>query len=95
MNPIPATPLFLNGYLDLIAVLAAASLAILFGMLLWNVRAVTRERLWIFCPVRLRSVMVLFRLAPNGARSDVLRCSVFGRRPITCGKVCLHHATSA
>jgi hypothetical protein len=101
MNPIfpsgaiPATPIFLNGYMDLIVVLTAAALAIMFGVILWNVRDLTRERKWIFCPVWLRPVRVLFRLAPDGARSDVLRCSVFGRRPITCGKVCLHHATLA
>lgn len=93
MNPIPQAPiptgtLFLNGYLELLAV---ASILVIVGMTLWVVRSAIRERVRLMCPVRLRRVRVLFRLAPDGKRADVLRCSVFGRRPITCGKVCLHH----
>ena len=98
MNPIPpvhpSVPdavMFANGYLDLLLVLTMASLAIIFGLMLWNVRDVLRERTKIFCPVRLRAVKVVFGLARNGNRTDVLRCSVFGRRPLTCGKACLGH----
>jgi hypothetical protein len=101
MNPIPhggtipTAPVFVDGYLELILVITVASLFVMFGMLLWNVRDAIRERRWIFCPVRLRVVKVLFRLAPNGERTDVIRCSVFGRRPLTCGKACLHHGAAA
>ena len=101
MNPIPhggaipVAPVVFDGYLELILVLTIASLFVMFGMFLWSVRDVVRERRWLFCPIRLRVVMVLFRLAPNGQRTDVIRCSVFGRRPVTCGKVCLHHRAAA
>ncbi len=94
MNPmpsdggIPATPLFVNGYLDLLMILAVASLAVIFGMILWNAWGASRHRERIFCPVRLRRAWVVFRLAPNGGPTDVIRCSIFGRRPITCGKLC-------
>lgn len=63
---------------------------IVFGMMLWKGRLTTREFLRLRCPVRLRPARVHFRLAPTGERIDVVRCSVFGRRPITCGKVCMH-----
>ena len=88
--PLPTPPLFVNGYLELIMLLSIVSLLVIFGMLFWSIRDVTRERLSLFCPVRLRRVRVLFRLAPDGKRTDIVRCSVFGRRPVTCGKVCLH-----
>ena len=94
MNPIPQAPipgpnLFMNGYLELIMLLSIASLVVIFGLLFWSIRNVSREQLSLLCPVRLRRVRVLFRLAPDGKRTDILRCSVFGRHPVTCGKVCL------
>jgi hypothetical protein len=100
MNPIPQAPiptpaLFVNGYLELIMLLSIVSLLVIFGMFFWSIRHVTRERLSLFCPVRLRRVRVLFRLAPDGKRTDILRCSVFGRRPVTCGKVCLQQPAHA
>ena len=82
---IPSVPLFVNGYLDLLMVLSLVALAVVFVAMLWAARRPER----VFCPVRLRRVRVSFRLAPNGARSDVVRCAVFGRRPITCGKPCV------
>jgi hypothetical protein len=100
MNPIlhdgaiPTTPISVSG-LDLLLLFTVVSLFAMVAMMLWSVRDMNRERRRLFCPVRLRSVRVLFRLAPNGTRTDVLRCSVFGRRPITCGKLCLHHPSPA
>ncbi|HJQ83435.1 MAG TPA: hypothetical protein VKA21_05120 [Candidatus Binatia bacterium] len=91
-QPIPTVPVGLNGYLDLVMLASLATVVVIFALLLWSVRAEVRERIRLFCPVRLRRVRVLFRIAPNGQREDVLRCSVFGRRPVTCGKVCLHAA---
>jgi hypothetical protein len=43
----------------------------------------------VFCPLYLRPARVVFRTKPGGERVDVIRCSVFGRRPLTCGKGCL------
>jgi hypothetical protein len=79
-----------DGDISPLVVFVAASLLFVLGMMLWALRNMTRERLRLLCPVRLRSARVLFKLAPNALRTDVLRCSVFGRQPITCGKVCLH-----
>jgi hypothetical protein len=89
---IPSVPMFANGYYELVVLITAAALLTAFGMMvmmLWALRNVTRRRERISCPVRLRPARVMFRVAPDGKRTDVLRCSVFGRRPITCGKACL------
>ena len=95
MNPIPqtgpiGTALFTNGWLHVMMLITIVSLAMIFVMMLWTMWQATREGARLRCPVRLRRVRVLFRLGAAGERIDVLRCSVFGRRPITCGKVCLH-----
>jgi hypothetical protein len=94
MNPIPQapldSPLLRNGYFDLPVLLIILSLLILFGVGVLSLRTSRRQGVRLFCPVRLRRVAVLFRLGRDGRRVDVERCSVFGRRPITCGKVCLH-----
>ena len=42
-----------------------------------------------YCPVERRMAKVLFRTGPGGERTDVVRCSIFGRRPVTCTKACL------
>jgi hypothetical protein len=68
---------------------SVASLVFILGMLVWAAWNTIRERVRLDCPVRRRRATLLFRLAPSGRRLDVLRCSVFGARPITCGKVCL------
>jgi hypothetical protein len=87
MNPMP---------LELVMVATIAALLVVFGALLWRaLRSVARERARVICPVRLRPAKVGFALAPDGTRADVLRCSVFGRRPITCGKACLPRRTAA
>jgi hypothetical protein len=86
---IPSISLFVNGYLDLLMVLSLVGLVLVFAVMLWAARSAGRRRELLLCPVRLRRAGVLFRLAPNGARTDVIRCSVFGRRPITCGKACI------
>jgi hypothetical protein len=82
--------LFGNGYFDLPMIIIVVSLLVLFGVGLLSLYTPKRERVRLFCPVRLRRVAVRFRLARNGERVDIERCSVFGRRPVTCGKVCLH-----
>jgi hypothetical protein len=95
MNPIPQggpipTALFANGYLNAIMLITLASLCVIFVVMLWTMWRATREGARLHCPVRLRRARVLFRLGMSGERVDVIRCSIFGRRPISCGKVCLH-----
>jgi hypothetical protein len=94
MNPIPPgvappIPIALNGYVELLLVLTMVSLFVIFALALWETRGASRRQERLFCPVRRRRVRVLFRLWPGGDPADVIRCSVFGRRPITCGKACL------
>jgi hypothetical protein len=76
--------------MEFILLLTIASLVVLFALAMNEIRGAYRRRERLFCPVRLRRVRVLFRLWPDGAPADVIRCSVFGRRPVTCGKVCLN-----
>jgi len=100
MNPIPipqpgpiATTLYTNGYLHALTLITIASLAVIFVMMLWTMWHATREGARLRCPLRLRRARILFRLGDAGERIDVIRCSIFGRRPVTCGKACLrpHH----
>ena len=94
MNPmpqeggIPDVSLFVNGYVQILMLVAILSLAVILGMMLWTAWMSDRRSERIFCPVRLRRAWVTFRLGPNGQATDVVRCSIFGRRPPTCGKVC-------
>jgi hypothetical protein len=95
MNPIPQigpipTWLYVNGYLHAIMLITIASVCVIFILMLWTMWRATREGARLRCPVRLRRAHVRFRLGLYGERIDVIRCSVVGRRPITCGKVCLH-----
>ena len=97
MNPIPIpqpgpvpTTFFTNGYLHALMLITIASLAVMFVMMLWTMWRATRERARLRCPVRLRRARVLFRLGAVGERIDIVRCSIFGRRQVTCGKACLH-----
>ena len=95
MNPIPPGPmaepwLSVNGVLQFIMLLTIVSIAVLFVMSLNELRGYHRMRLR--CPVRLRPARVDFEMGPGGKTTDVLRCSIFGRRPITCGKACAPHA---
>ena len=94
MNPIPpgvtpSLPISVNAFLGVLLLLTVVSLLIIVGMALRESRGAYRRGERLLCPVRLRRARVLFRLGPDGKPADVLRCSVFGRRPITCGKTCL------
>ena len=95
MNPIPPGPmagpwLSVNGVLEFIMLLTIASIAVLLVMSLNELRGHYRARLR--CPVRLRPARVDFEIGPGGKPTDVLRCSIFGRGALTCGKACLPHA---
>ena len=102
MNPIPPgvmpmpAPFAMSGYVQVLLILTVVSFIALFVMMaLRDIRKADRRRVRLVCPVRLRRVRVLFRLWPDGEPADVLRCSVFGRRPLTCGKACLNHHIAA
>jgi len=89
MNAIPTDVM---SYLEFLLVLTVASLVVVFLMSLREIRGVSRWHARLRCPVRLRRARVEFRIAGDGTPAEVLRCSIFGRRPITCGKVCTPHA---
>jgi hypothetical protein len=94
MNPMPPTmplaiPLSVHALLDILLVLTIAALVVIAGMAVRDIGRAYFRRERLVCPVRQRRVQVLFRLWPDGARADVIRCSVFGRGAVTCGKVCL------
>lgn len=99
MNPFPTPvlnwPVAMNGYLEVMLLASVGATMIVFGMMLWRAWPTVRERLTLLCPVRLRRARVTFELAPTGERIDIRRCSIFGRRPVTCGKVCMQTAARA
>ena len=66
----------------------ALAIAIPVGVMLYSLR-MAGERVPLECPVRLRPATVVFGLSTKGRRIDVLRCSIFGRRALSCGKACL------
>lgn len=93
MNPIPygwTMPFTVTGFLALLLVVAVGSVAVMVFMMMWGARHEGRRRVRIFCPVRLKRARVLLRLGPTGAPAEVLACSEFGRRTLTCGRACLH-----
>ena len=99
MNPVPPgvfpTDTFpVDGYLHGLMIVAFGALIIMVGIVVWSVLHWNEDPARFFCPVRLRRVRAVFRLDEHGRRIDVLRCSVFGRRSITCGKPCMHTAAA-
>ena len=102
MNPIPhagvvdpTSAVAFDGYLRIAMLLAILALLIGYAVLVGAIRNAFRRRERLFCPVRLRTARVDFQLSADGTRTDVLRCSIFGRRPVTCGKVCMAAAAGA
>ena len=98
MNPVPpgvpSGSYPVDGYLYILMAITLVAVVIVAGILIWSVMSWNREPARFLCPVRRRRLRVIFRLDDAGRRIDVLRCAVFGRRPITCGKVCLHTTSS-
>jgi hypothetical protein len=88
--PIPPLTFSVGNLMALVVVVTIVSLAALFALALWEIGRSGRRTVRLRCPVRLRRVRVVFGTGPHGEPVDVVRCSVFGRRPITCGKACLH-----
>jgi hypothetical protein len=85
----------MNPLFQVAVVLVIAALLVISGMAVRDIGRAYFRRERLVCPVRLRRVRVLFRLWPDGAREDVIRCSVFGRSPVTCGKACLDRGATA
>src|SRR5262249_3579844 len=109
MNPIPQEVLvppihaLLWGYGRLIVLpIVILALLALYALLVRVPAYLTRRRERLRCPVQLRPARVVFELAPDGT-TDVVRCSLarrprgffFGRRPIICGKACVHRPAEA
>ena len=99
MNPIPHPGAMPGAFPQvdgfLLILVAIGSAFVIFSLMVWTLRTATRERGRLICPIQMRPARALFRITPAGRRTDVLRCSLFGRRPITCGKVCLRDAPAA
>jgi hypothetical protein len=92
MNPIPygwTMPFSVTGFLALLLVVAVGSVAVMVFMMMWAAHREGRQRVRIFCPVRLKHARVLLGLGATGAPVEVLACSEFGRRTLTCGSACL------
>ena len=88
MNTILTGFLSAQDPLRLVMLLAIAFIIGMFAALLWGMSDQIRER--VRCPVMFRMARVTFRLAEDGTKSEVVRCSLLrGRRTIICGKVCV------
>ena len=89
LEPIVRSPALVSA-MEILMLIAVVSLAVLFGMLLWNALHQRHERARVRCPVEKRPAQVVFRLAPGGQRTGVLRCSLLGAAQGTCAASCLH-----
>jgi hypothetical protein len=95
MNPlpgnggIPSNTLLVDGNLDLLLWASVAVIVVILGMMVWMAWHSGERRERLICPVRLRSARVLMQVTASGRPKDVIRCSIFGRRPMTCGKPCM------
>lgn len=102
MNAIPfTTPIDGPGMVpdgsqaQLIGLALLVLLFIGFAVMLWMAGHADQKRARLHCPVHLQQARVTFRVAPDGTRTDVVRCSLFRGRPaITCGKPCLRQAAA-
>jgi hypothetical protein len=73
--------------------LLIVALALYFGFLWAVTRLVMRTRERVRCPVRGKAASVVFLRGPDGAREDVIRCSLLETEPgLACDKDCLHPA---
>jgi hypothetical protein len=87
--PLQGVVLEAVGFLVIVVIVAFAAL-----LLAIRHGSVVRERLR--CPQRRKRATVTFRIAGDGTRTDVMRCSlVRGGRESFCGKICLHGAAPA
>lgn len=90
MNAMPMPVMMSTG--QMLAMLASVlfGIACIVGFIVWGARHAYLQRGRVRCPLGGRMARVLFHLGPNGARNDVLRCSLRpGEASIGCGKACL------
>src|SRR5262245_29860135 len=90
----PTDAYSIDGYLQHGLMIARFVALIVMVGIVWSVLHCNEEPARFLCPVRLRRVRAVFRLDEDGRRIDVLRCNVFGRHSITCGKPCVHTASA-
>lgn len=104
MNPIPpvfiipiegvgmqlrGVPVEVLGLFAIVGIVAYAAF-------LWMERHGDEVREGLRCPLHLKRATVTFRVARDGTRTDVVRCSLLrGRRERFCDKVCLRKAAVA
>jgi hypothetical protein len=94
MNPQQLPTLLSQEQLFAMLLSVLVGILAIIGFVLWAAKHAYEERRRPYCPVWRSRATVLFRLAPDARRSDVLRCSLFENEPpIGCGKECLHAAT--
>jgi hypothetical protein len=90
MNPVQVPSMVSQGQLLMMLLGVLGGILAIVGFVLWAAKHAYEERLRLRCPAELRMASVLFSLAPDGKRKDVLRCSLSRDRPVmTCGKPCL------
>ena len=90
MDPQQMPTMLSQNQLMLMLLTVIMGMLAMIGFILWAAKHAYEERRRLRCPVRPRMASVLFHLAPDARRTDVLRCSLFKNgRPIGCGKVCL------
>jgi hypothetical protein len=83
---LPYASVPIDGSVRLLGAVVLVALFAAYAMLLWAIR-IGRTRT-VRCPVDGRTARVLFRVAGDGTRVDVDRCSLQSI-PITCSKRCL------
>ncbi len=66
------------------------------GFVLWAAKHAYEERRRLRCPASRRMATVRFRIAPDGTRTDVLRCSLLKNETprAGCRKACLAMAAT-
>jgi hypothetical protein len=99
MNPVPGAfplmPLTVDAFLTVLVLVTVVTVLVILFMSLREVWDGYRRWEDVRCPERRQRARVLFRLRPGGEPTEVLRCSLVGRRPIDCGMACLHRGAHA
>lgn len=93
MTPIPPVPgpdmQFDPLPIQILGLILMITVLSIYAAITWLGRHGDELRKRLFCPVYRRMAKVTFLVAADGKPTDVVRCSVFGRRAITCCKACL------
>jgi hypothetical protein len=90
MQSMPMAVMMSTGQMLAMLLSVLAGLAGIVGFIVWGARHAYLERRRIRCPLGGRMARVLFQLGPDGARKDVVRCSLGpGDASLGCGKTCL------